>query len=132
MEIVLDTNIFNNKKFCEWLLESPEKKYLPAFAYLEYVYHNLKKGNSESMVDAFLEQMNVSVVPFGKEEALTAALAAIGRWDFKDNARDYSIGATAEKLSGLLITNNTKDFNWLKNVTTPDEMLKKIIYSDNK
>ena len=132
MEIVLDTNIFNNKKFCEWLLESPEKKYLPAFAYLEYVYHNLKKGNSESMVDAFLEQMNVSIVPFGKEEALKAALAAIGRCDFKDNARDYSIGATAEKLNGLLITNNTKDFNWLKNVKTPDEMLKKIIYSDNK
>jgi tRNA(fMet)-specific endonuclease VapC len=60
------------------------------------------------MVDTFLEQINVSVVPFGKEEALTAALTAIGRWDFKDNARDYSIGATAGKLSGLLITNNTR------------------------
>jgi hypothetical protein len=43
MKIVLDINIFNNKKFCEWLLKSPEKKYLPAFAYLEYLYHNLKK-----------------------------------------------------------------------------------------
>jgi predicted nucleic acid-binding protein len=129
MKIVLDTNIFNNKKFCEWLLESPEKKYLPAFAYLEYLYHNIKKGNTESMVDMFLEQMNVSVIPFRKEEALVAALGAIGRWDFKDNARDYSIGATAEKLNGLLITNNTKDFNWLKNVITPEELLKKNAFS---
>ena len=77
------------------------------------------------MVDMFSEQMNVSVIPFRKEDALVVALGAIGRWDFKDNARDYSIGATAEKLNGLLITNNTKDFKWLKNVITPDELLKK-------
>lgn len=131
MKIVLDTNIFNNKKFCEWLLESTEKKYLPAFAYLEYLYHNLKKGNTESMVDTFLEQMNITIIPFSKEEALVAALKAIGRWDFKDNARDYSIGATAEKLNGLLITNNTKDFKWLENVITPDEMLKKIVFQES-
>jgi tRNA(fMet)-specific endonuclease VapC len=77
------------------------------------------------MVDTFLEQMNVSIIPFRKEEALVAALGAIRRWDFKDNARDYPIGATAVKLNGILITNNTKDFKWLKNVITPDEMLKK-------
>jgi tRNA(fMet)-specific endonuclease VapC len=47
------------------------------------------------MVDTFLEQMNVSIIPFRKEEALVAALGAIRRWDFKDNARDYPIGATA-------------------------------------
>ena len=126
MKIVLDTNIFNNKKFCEWLLDSPEKKYLPAFAYLEYLYHHLKKGNTESMVDTFLEQMNVSVIPFDREEVLVATVGAIGRWDFKYNARDYSIGATAEKLNGTLITNNIKDFNWLKNVKTPGEMLKNV------
>jgi len=40
--------------------------------------------------------MNVSVIPFRKEEALVAALRAIGRWDFKDNTRDYSIGAREE------------------------------------
>jgi hypothetical protein len=128
MKIVLDINIFNNKKFCEWLLKSPEKKYLPAFAYLEYLYHNLKKGNTESMVDMFSEQMNVSVIPFRKEDALVVALGAIGRWDFKDNTRDYFIGATAGKLNGVLIINNRKDFNWLKNVIMPDELLKKIVF----
>jgi len=125
MKMVLDTNIFNNKNFCEWLLKSSEDKYLPAFAYLEYLYHNFKKGNTESMVDTFLEEMNISIVPFGKDEALTAALAAIGRWDFKDNARDYSIGATAVRLKGQLVTYNIKDFKWLENVVTPEEILKK-------
>jgi hypothetical protein len=80
------------------------------------------------MVDMFSEQMNVSVIPFRKEDALVAALGAIGRWDFKDNTRDYFIGATAGKLNGVLIINNRKDFNWLKNVIMPDELLKKIVF----
>jgi len=73
MKLALDTNVFNNRKFCDWLLSSSEVKYLPAFAYMEYLYHNLKKGNTESMVNAFLEQMNITIVPFGKNEAAKAA-----------------------------------------------------------
>ena len=34
------------------------------------------------MVDAFLEQMNVSVIPFRKEAAVIAALGAIGNMGF--------------------------------------------------
>ena len=30
-----------------------------------------------------------------------------------------------EKLNGLFIINNIKDFKWLKNLITPDELLKK-------
>ncbi len=35
MGIVLDINIFNYIRVCKRLLESPEKEFLPAFAYLE-------------------------------------------------------------------------------------------------
>ncbi len=125
MKLVLDTNVFNSKKFCDWLLTSKDVKYLPAFAYMEYLYHNLKKGNTESMVDTFLEQMNISIVPFGKDDAAEAASGFIGNWDFKDNARDYTIGATAIKLNAKLVTNNLEHFKWMENVVTPDEVLKK-------
>lgn len=122
MKLALDTNVFNSKKFCKWLLNSDEEKYLPAVAYMEYLYHNLKKGNTESMVDAFLEQMNITIVSFGKEEAAGAARESIGNWDFSENARDYVIGATAIKLDAKLVTNNIKHFKWMVNVSTVEEV----------
>jgi len=125
MKLVLDTNIFNSKNFCNWLLTSSEEKYLPAVAYMEYLYHNLKKGNTESMVNTFLEEMNVIVVPFGIEEASKAAQGAIGNWDFSENARDYAIGSTAVAMDAILVTNNLKHFKWLENVVNPDEILSK-------
>lgn len=123
MKLVLDTNVFNSKDFCNWLLNSPDEKYLPAIAYMEYLYHNLKKGNSESMVDAFLKQMKVTIIPFGKDEAALAAKASIGNWDFSENARDYTIGATAIKMNAKLVTNNIKHFKWMEDIITPLEML---------
>lgn len=124
MKLALDTNIFNSKKFCTWLLNSDKEKYLPAIAYMEYLYHNLKKGNTESMVDAFLEQMDITIVPFGKEEAVEAARGSIGNWDFSENARDYAIGATAIQLDAKLVTNNIKHYNWMKNVVTVEDVLR--------
>jgi len=125
MKLALDTNVFNNRKFCDWLLSSSEVKYLPAFAYMEYLYHNLKKGNTESMVNAFLEQMNITIVPFGKNEAAKAAHGSLGNWDFSENARDYAIGATAIRLNAMLVTNNIKHFKWMENVITPEDILEK-------
>lgn len=125
MKLALDTNVFNNRKFCDWLLSSSEVKYLPAFAYMEYLYHNLKKGNTESMVNAFLEQMNITIVPFGKNEAAQAARGSLGNWDFSENARDYAIGATAIRLNAKLVTNNIKHFKWMENVITPEDILEK-------
>ena len=125
MKLVLDTNVFNSKKFCKWLLNAPEEKYLPAVAYMEYVYHNLKKEITQSMVDTFLKQMNISIIPFGRFEAIEAAHCAIGNWDFSENARDYAIGATAIKLNGKLVTYNIKHFKWMGNVITPDELIGK-------
>ncbi|MBI4813075.1 MAG: PIN domain nuclease [Methanobacterium sp.] len=123
MKLVRDTNVFNSRKFCNWLLETPEEKYLHAVAYMEYLYHNLKKGLTQSMTDAFLEQMNISVVPFGQSDAIEAAHSAIGNWDFAEDARDYAIGATAITLTGKLVTYNVKHFKWIENVVTPDEVI---------
>ena len=123
MKLVLDANVFNSKNFCNWLLNSDFEKYLPAIAYMEYLYRHLKNGNTESMVNAFLEQMNITVVPFGKHDAVEAANASIGQWDFSENAHDYAIGATAITLSATLVTNNIKHFQWMDDVLTPDEVM---------
>ncbi|MGZ7209758.1 MAG: PIN domain-containing protein [Methanobacterium sp.] len=125
LKLALDSDVFKNKEFCKWLLESKEEKYLPAMAYMEYLNHHLKNGNTESMVDAFLEQMNITVVPFGKKEAVTEAKSIKKDWNSTENVRDYAIGATAINLNAKLVTSNLKKFSWLDNVATMDEILKK-------
>lgn len=91
---------------------------------MEYLQHHLRKGNTESMVDAFLEQMNITVVPFGKEEAAQEAKSSTKNPDTQ-NPRNYAIGATAISIGAKLVTNNIDDFKWMDNVITPDDILEK-------
>jgi predicted nucleic acid-binding protein len=125
MKLALDTNVFNSEKFCNWLLSVKEEKYIPAIVYMEYLNHHLKKGNTESMVDAFLDQMNITIVPFGKNEAIQAAENSFKNWNSNENTREYAIGSTAINLKAKLVTNNLKDFKWMENVITPEEVLEK-------
>ncbi|MGB9937864.1 MAG: type II toxin-antitoxin system VapC family toxin [Methanobacterium sp.] len=125
MKFVLDTSVFSDEKFCNWLLISNEQKFLPMIAYMEYLHHHLKKGNTESMVDAFLEQMNITVVPLDKTEAIKSAKNGFNDPHFIKNIRDYAIASTAINLKAMLVTNNIKAFKWLENSITPDEVIEK-------
>lgn len=121
MKLVLDTNTLHNREFCNWLLNSNEEKYLPAVAYMEYLYNQISRGNTTSMVDVLLKEMNVLVIPFGMEEAkMVIEKSSINSIK---NARDYLVGSTAILMDAKLITTNLENFNWLENVSTPDEVL---------
>ena len=124
LKLALDTNVFNNEKFCNWILQSREEKHLPAIVYMEYLHHHLKKGNTPSMVNAFLEQMNINIVPFGKNEAIKAAKYSVNNWKPVENPREYIIGSTALLLNAKLVTNDIKNFKWIDKVITPDELMK--------
>lgn len=123
LKLALDTNVFNSEKFCNWLLFVKEEKYMPTIVYMEYLHHHLKKGNTESMVDAFLDQMNITIVPFGKNEAIKAAKNSFKNWNSTKNAREYAIGSTAINLNAKLVTNDINHFKWMENVITPDEIM---------
>jgi hypothetical protein len=124
-KIILDTNVFSNKEFCSQLKNSDHTAYISAISYTELLYHYLKKEGrgGEGFIDAFLEALKIQVIPFDRECAKIASKSAIGRWDFKDNARDYMIGSLAVKLGYPIITSNTKDFEWIEEglLFTPEE-----------
>jgi hypothetical protein len=127
MKLVLDTNVFANKKFCNWLRQHDEvEKVLPCIAYMELMYHYLKRGKTENFTNKFLEVRGVIIAPLDIKTASVAAQTATKRWDFKEKARDYTIGATALVHRAKLITYNKKDFGWLpkNDVLSPDELLK--------
>ncbi len=98
---------------------------------MELLYHYLKrKGETgEEFVDAFLETLNVLVISLDPECAKIASKSAIGRWDFKRNARDYMIGSLAVKLKCPLITSNINDFEWMEEafLFTPEKFLERFI-----
>lgn len=123
LKLALDTSVFKSSEFCNWLLLEKDEKFLPVIAYMEYLHHHLKKGNTESMVDAFLQQMNITIVPFSMDEAIIAAKRGVEDPHFNENAREYAIASTAAILNAKLVTTNIHDYKWLENVVTPDEIL---------
>jgi len=130
--IILDTNVFSSRRFCDWLKNSDYDAYISTITYTELRYHYLKKKgkndrDGREFVDAFLDALKVKVASFDKECARIASEAAIGNWEFRAKARDYMIGSLAVKLECPMITNNVKDFKWVDEVYTPDEFLKRVL-----
>jgi predicted nucleic acid-binding protein len=128
MKLVLDTNVFANKEFCNWLRQHDEvEKVLPCIAYMELMHHYLKRGKTGDFTNRFLDVRGVVVAPLDIKTAGTAAQAATKRWDFKEKARDYTIGATALAHGAKLVTYNKKDFGWLPSgdVISPEKLIKK-------
>lgn len=123
MKLVLDTGVLYNKQFFNWLLNSDEEKYLPVAAYMEYLYNQTNMGNTPSMVDTILNEMNVVVVPFGVEEAKMVIEKSDN--DFVKNSRDYVMGSTAILMDAHLVTDDLENFQWLENVCTPAQILEK-------
>lgn len=124
--IVLDTNVFSHKRFCEWLKNNDHNACISTISYTELLYHYLKKKGKDGreFVDVFLDTLKVQVIPYDEECARTASEAAIGRRDFRQKARDYMIGSISVKLGCPIITSNKKDFEWVGEVYTPDDFLR--------
>lgn len=125
MEICLDTNVFSSKpEFFIWMDERGVKGYLPSIAYMELSYHEMKKFNgSIARFNSMLGGLGIIVVPFDMDLAHLAAANALSRNDLARHAMDYAIGAFAYKRKMPLVTNNKKDFTWLKEVYTPAEAM---------
>lgn len=123
MEISLDTNVLNDKKFLNWLTKQEVTPLLSSVAYMEIAYHVLKKHQNLSILDTTLKELGIKIVSFDKELSEVSALSAKNRWDFKENARDYAIGSISAIKNIPFITNNKKHFVWLKQVYTPDEFM---------
>lgn len=124
MKLILDTNVFSNRKFLEQLKQRKFIVYISSISYAELLYHFLKKGKDEKFMDAFMKATDIEVIPFDIECAKIASKSGIGRWDFKERARDYMIGSLALKCGGFLVTENIKDFEWMKeSVKRPKEIM---------
>lgn len=124
MEIAIDTNVLNDTSFLKWLVNNKVKAYLSSVGYMELVYHILKKNASIDQMHSTIDSIGIVICPFDKKLAMISAKAAIGRWDFAENARDYAIGSVPKEKDIPFITSNKRDFGWLSEVHTPQEFMK--------
>ena len=128
MKVVLDTNVFNDRRFLEWLMDSPFQPVTSSVVYMEVLYrYARRKGlpEAKSKVKAVFESISLEIMDFDEKSAEIVVQSALGRWDFSENARDYMIGSLAVKLNAPLVTNNKRHFEWLPEVYTPKEFMKK-------
>jgi predicted nucleic acid-binding protein len=127
MGICLDSNAISaGGEFFDWTFDNVIYPVLPAIAYMELAYHHLKKHGHTRVLDGIIASYSIEIVPFDVDLALVAATGALSRHDMSANAMDYAIGAYADSHNMPLITYNKKHFTWLKEVYTPEELMKKL------
>jgi predicted nucleic acid-binding protein len=122
--MLLDTNVFNNRKLLDWIREKDSEAYVSSISVMELVYHHLKKGTPEGYTLAVLEGLGIKIVDFDYNAALQGAKSAVGRWDFKERAPDYAILGIAKTMNATLVTENKGHFPYEK-VRTPKEVMKR-------
>jgi hypothetical protein len=127
--LILDTCVFRDGSFLKKLEKYHGKKILPAVAYAEVCLYLIgKRHKKPAEVDYYINKLGIEVEWLTKTRAQYAALYGIKGEDFKDNNRDYLIGAHAYPPPRTMITYNKKDFWFIKRnfLYDSDEILKKI------
>jgi predicted nucleic acid-binding protein len=126
-DICLDTNVFSSvPEFLLWMGEKNMKGYLPAHAFMELSYYQMRRADrSVASFISTLAGLDIEIIPFDRSLAQIAANNALSKYDLSTHAVDYAIGAYAYKRKIPLITNNKKHFAWVDEVYTPEEFMKK-------
>lgn len=123
MKLLLDTNVFNDRVFLEWVKERNDATYVSATSVMELAYHHMKKGMPEGYTPSVLKALGIEIADFTYDAALQGAKSAIGKWDFGERAPDYAILGAAKALAATLVTKDKEQFDYEK-VKTPKDVMR--------
>lgn len=128
--ITLDSNVFRNQHFIDWLMssEAPHKSHIfPLISYIEVLVWYEMRGLTREDLDKDLRKINTEIIEFPIEfvDSLMKNIRMNPSFPFRHHARDFIIGTIVKKKETLLLTNNKKHFSWLPqgSVLTPAEFL---------
>ena len=131
MKIGLDSTVFKNRKFIEWLIYNKNvfELHISEIVYIETLLWYKRLSIGKKGFDSDLSELNarISFMDLDLADLITENAVKFGKqFPFKFHARDYVIGSSAESARSYLITDNIKYFRWLSgNVTvmTPEEFV---------
>ncbi len=125
MRISLDSNVFRDQDFIDWLQSRRDHLdvFISVISALEtYHWYNIR-GLSKDLFEKDLQELNAQVLELSLEDIYKiSASAQTTNLPFKHHARDFIIGTHAIDSQSVLITYNLKHFGWLKpgNLLSPD------------
>jgi predicted nucleic acid-binding protein len=131
LKIGLDSTVFKNRKFIDWLIYNKGlfETHISEVAYMETLlwYKRLDIGKEGFDDDLNELQAKIIFVDMKLSDLITENAVKFGKaFPFRDHARDYVIGSIAESEGSYLITDNVKHFRWLSGmvqVMTPEEFV---------
>ncbi len=136
MRISLDSNIFRDQDFIDWLQTKKEKLTvnLSVISALETYHWYTIRGISEELFKKDMQALGAVI-----NELAYSAIFSISKnakksvLPVRHHARDFIIGTQALKMKSKLVTFNTNHFEWLgeENLISPDELVL-VIESETK
>jgi len=128
LKISLDSNVFADQDFIDWLQERKDQLdiYLSVICALEtFHWYNLR-GISQELFEKDLEALGATIHDFNFSKIYQiSANAKKAILPFKHHARDFIIVTQAIMRQSKLITFNLKHFGWLgkDNVLAPEDLV---------
>jgi predicted nucleic acid-binding protein len=131
LKIGLDSTVFKNRKFIEWLIFNKNvfKPHISEIVYIETLLWYKRLGIGKDGFDSDLNELNarINFMDVDLADLITENAVKFGKqFPFKYHARDYVIGSSAESAGSYLITDNIRHFRWLSGkvpVMTPEEFV---------
>ena len=128
--ITLDSNVFRNQRFFDWLTssESQHLRHLfPLLTFIEVLVWYEMRGLTRNDLEDDLTKIKTEIVEFSLDyvNQLMRNIRSNPKFLFRHHARDFLIGTIVQQKDSLLITNNKRHFAWLppQKVVSPEEYL---------
>ncbi|MHA1167904.1 MAG: type II toxin-antitoxin system VapC family toxin [Candidatus Hodarchaeales archaeon] len=132
--ITLDSNVFRNQTFIDWLSSNEsihDKHFFPLITYVEVLVWYEMRGLTREDLDDDLRKIKTEIVHFSIDyiDNLMKNIRTNPSYMFRHHARDFLIGTTVEIKDAILITNNKRHFMWLPagKTVSPEEYLEERI-----
>ncbi|MFX0206180.1 MAG: hypothetical protein ACFFDT_09345 [Candidatus Hodarchaeota archaeon] len=128
--ITLDSNVFRNQRFFDWLTSSEATHtthVFPLLTFIEVLVWYEMRGLKRDDLEDDLTKIRTEIVGFSLDyvESLMSNIRSNPNFLFRHHARDFLIGTIVQQKASLLITNNKRHFTWLpsQQVVSPEEYL---------
>ncbi|MHA2030606.1 MAG: hypothetical protein ACW99A_12725 [Candidatus Kariarchaeaceae archaeon] len=133
MKISLDSTVFRDLDFIDWLYVNSEELEITVsvIVALETSYWYKLRGLDISMFLVELDKIKGKIDDLVVEDIdLITQNTIISNLKFRHHARDLIIGSHAQNRKSILITNNTRHFQWMEeNVMNVDDFV--LMFTDS-
>lgn len=130
--ITLDSNVFKEQMFINYLMDNQDifaRHNMPLLVYIEVLVWYEMTGLNRNDLDEDLKLIKTTIgeFPLTAIDQLMTNIRTNKNLQFRHHARDFMIGTQCMLWDSILITNNKRHFEYIKEekLVTPEEFIQK-------